>query len=591
MLLLTQDPFVRIDRLFVRSLVAGAFLAALSSLPGAAVDKPAPTFTQDVAPIFSRNCAKCHQAGGLASQIPLTTYEAAKDRASQIKQMVRTRAMPPWPADPARSLKFRNDARLSEKDIHTVIAWVDGGAVKGNDAVPPSPPASSDDWARVEGRSPDYVIALSGDVHIPAEGAIPYVRVLVKVPFAEDRWIAASQTKPSNPSVVHHMALTEVALPDGMTPSSAEQTARVLGIAGTAFIKPAVVTPSDSPQPDMLSIYTPGSTLETYPGGSAKLLKGGKNMYVIFNIHYQTTGKPEIDRSRIALWFSPTPPEHQLFRVNGAGEAMLANGKELLTDTPGTKAEGTHVAIPPIQPFEANYELTGVTAYLHPITLYQFHPHAHYRGKDFTYSVVYPDGREQTILTVPRFNHRWQMAYELETPLKLPAGSKLIVTAHYDNSKTKMHNPAPEKAVYFRAMNQSWDEMFTPFIQYTIDDQNPPAAAADPSAAVAKSAAYSNLKIGEVVGCLERAPSGEWFLTQASEPKASDAQATSSVELNAARSRSLGNGHYRLLGARVFNPASFVGQKVAVKGVLLADPTSLRINITSLQSLADHCEP
>src|SRR6202041_3139284 len=139
------------------------------------------------------------------------------------------------------------------------------------------------------------------------------------------------------------------------------------------------------------------------------------------------------------------------------------------TDSPGTKAEETHVAIPPISPFEANYELTGVTAYLHPITLYQFHPHAHYRGKDFTYSVVYPDGREQTVLTVPRFDHRWQMAYELETPLKLPAGSKLIVTAHYDNSKTKMHNPAPEKAVYFRAMNQGWDEMFTPFIQYTMD--------------------------------------------------------------------------------------------------------------------------
>ena len=174
------------------------------------------------------------------------------------------------------------------------------------------------------------------------------------------------------------------------------------------------------------------------------------------------------------------------------------------------------------------------------MTLYQFHPHAHYRGKDFTYSVVYPDGREQTILTVPRFDHHWQMAYELETPFKLPAGSKLIVTAHYDNSTKKMHNPAPDKAVYFRAMNQSWDEMFTPFIQYTIDDQNPPAAAADPSAAVAKSAAYSNLKIGEVVGCLDKDPSGEWSLTQASEPKASDAQATSSVELNAARSRSFG---------------------------------------------------
>ncbi|HSZ17542.1 MAG TPA: cytochrome c [Terracidiphilus sp.] len=591
MLLLIQDPFVRIDRPFVRSIVAGAFLAALSSLPGAAAGKPAPTFSQDVAPILSRNCAKCHQAGGLAAQIPLTTYEAAKNRAASIKQMVSTRAMPPWPADPARSLKFRNDARLSEKDIHTVVAWVDGGAAKGNDVAHPAPQASGDDWARVEGRNPDYVIALSGDVHIPAQGAIPYVRVLVKVPFLEDRWIAASQTKPSNPTVVHHMALTEVALPDGMTPSSAEQTARVLGISGTAFVKPAVATSSESPQPDMLSIYTPGSTLETYPSGSAKLLKGGKNMYVIFNIHYQTTGKPEIDRSRIALWFAPTPPEHQLFRVNGAGEAMLANGKELLTDTPGTKAEGTHVAIPPIQPFEANYELTGVTAYLDPITLYQFHPHAHYRGKDFTYSVVYPDGREQTILTVPRFDHRWQMAYELETPLKLPAGSKLIVTAHYDNSKTKMHNPAPEKAVYFRAMNQSWDEMFTPFIQYTIDDQNLSPTAVDPASAAVNNTPRVPLKIGEVVGCLERGPAGDWLLSQAGDPKASEAQATSSVELNASRDRPLGSGRYRLLGARVFNPASFVGQRVAVKGVLLADLGSLRINVTSLQTLADHCVP
>jgi hypothetical protein len=589
MFLLTQKILVR--RAFVRSVVAAAFVAGSSALSGAAAGTPAPTFTQDVAPILSRNCAKCHQAGGLASQIPLTSYEAAKNRASSIKQMVMKRAMPPWPADPARSLKFRNDARLNEKDIRTLIAWVDEGAVKGNDADLNPPQGSEDDWARVEGRSPDYVIALSGDVHIPAVGAIPYVRVMVKVPFAEDRWIAASQTKPSNPTVVHHMALTEVALPDGMTPSSAEQTARVLGISGTAFIKPAVVTPSESPQPDMLSIYTPGSTLETYPSGSAKLLKGGKNMYVIFNIHYQTTGKQEIDRSRIALWFSPTAPLHQLYRVNGAGEAIIANGKELLTDTPGTKAEGTHVAIPPIPPFEANYELTGVTAYLDPVTLYQFHPHAHYRGKDFTYSVVYPDGREQTLLTVPRFDHRWQMAYELETPLKLPAGSKLIVTAHYDNSKTKMHNPAPEKAVYFRAMNQSWDEMFTPFIQYTIDDASLPAAVADPSSAATNSAAHSPLQIGEVVGCLEGGPAGDWLLSQAGDTKASDAQATSSAELKAARDRPLGNGRYRLLGARVFNPSGFLGQRVAVKGVLLVKPGSLGINVTSLQSLADHCVP
>jgi hypothetical protein len=161
------------------------------------------------------------------------------------------------------------------------------------------------------------------------------------------------------------MALTEVAFPDGMTPAQVEEMAQQLGVSGDVFMKAAVTTPLSS-QPDMLSIYTPGSTLEKYTDGSSKLLRGGENMYVIFNIHYTTTGKPEIDRSRIALWFTPNRPDHQLFRVNGAGETVIAKGKELLTDTPGITAEGTHVVIPPIEPYEANYELTGVTAYQNP---------------------------------------------------------------------------------------------------------------------------------------------------------------------------------------------------------------------------------
>src|SRR6202035_1444602 len=125
------------------------------------------------------------------------------------------------------------------------------------------------------------------------------------------------------------------------------------------------------------------------------------------------------------------PPKHQLFRVPGAGETIIVNGRELLTDAPGAKAEGTHVAIPPIPPFAENYEIVGVTGYAEPVTIYQFHPHAHLRAKDFKYTVVYPDGREEAVLSVPRYDFRWQLAYDLEVPLKLPAGSKMIVTAHY----------------------------------------------------------------------------------------------------------------------------------------------------------------
>lgn len=574
----------------VWTVVLVVLLASRFPKSGSAADDNVPTFTKDVAPILFKNCVKCHRTGELVSKAPLISYDEVRPRAELIKQKVITREMPPWPADPATNLKFRNDARLSQRDIDTIVAWVNAGTPKGNDA--DLPPVPEDGWIGPQGKKPDLVISLPRDAHLPAEGAIPYVRVLVKVPFSDDRWIVASQTKPSNPAVVHHMALTEVALPDGMSPSDQDRLAllaRQVGMRNPLISStPAVTTPFEPKQIDMLGIYTPGSTLEMYPKGSAKLLKGGKNMYLNFNVHYETTGKPETDRSSVAFWFLPGSPQHQLFRVNGAGETIIANGKELLTDDPGTRAEGTTVAIPPIPAFADNYELTGVAAYPEAVTIYQFQPHAHHRGKDFTYTVVYPDGREQTLLSVPKYDHRWQMAYELETPLTVPAGSKLVVTAHYDNSKMNMHNPAPEKEVYFSDQNQSWDEMFTPFIQYSID-QRVLTNLAMPGAPGHRQDEKPNtpqvLEIGSVVGCLTADSAGNWLLTNADRPTLSQTEATSSVAVRAAEARPLGGLRYRLLGVGPFSASSHRGKKVAVKGVFIDDSNVSRINVTSLQSI------
>lgn len=566
---------------------------------GALAGETVPTFTRDVAPILFKHCVKCHAEGEIASRVPLTSYEAVLSRAELIKQKVMAREMPPWPADPAKSVKFRNDARLSQQDIDKIVAWVNAGAPKGEDAELPSMPKSEDGW---KGRKPDLVIALPVDVQLPATGEIPYQRILIKVPFEGDRWVVASQTRPSNAAVVHHMALTEVLLPEGMRPADLDAVtllAQKMGIPVADIGPKPAVTTAKSEQIDMLGIYTPGSTLEVYRDGNAKLLKGGKNMYLNFNVHYETTGKPMTDRSAIAFWFQPEPPAHQLFRVNGAGEAILANGKELLTDNPGIKAEGTHVAIPPIPPFAENYELIGITAYPEAVTIYQFQPHAHHRAKDFTYTVVYPDGREGTLLSVPKYDHRWQMAYEPETPVKLPAGSKLVVTAHYDNSGAKLHNHAPDKAVYFRDQNQSWDEMFTPFIQYSIDHLEPAQAAMRVAGHRSNHEANLSgqqerplkdaLEIGEVVGCLEASPAGEWRLSNASQLVLSQTQATSSEEVKMADTKPLGNQVYRLLGARMFQPGNYQGKKVAVKGVLIRDWNESRINVTSLQAVATRC--
>jgi len=183
------------------------------------------------------------------------------------------------------------------------------------------------------------------------------------------------------------------------------------------------------------------------------------------------------------------------------------------------------------------------------------------------------------VLTVPKYNFNWQLAYELETPLKLPAGSKLVVTAHYDNSVNNRSNPAPDKPVYFRAQNQSWDEMFTPFIQYTVDSQD----------LTAPHQTAHTLDVAEIGGCLETGPAGTWMLSKATDPVVSGVQATSSAALKAAGARALGNGHYRLLGASVFNPESHQGQRVVVKGVLVPNGNESRLNVTSLQTVAATC--
>jgi hypothetical protein len=219
------------------------------------------------------------------------------------------------------------------------------------------------------------------------------------------------------------------------------------------------------------------------------------------------------------------------------------------------------------------------------------------------------------VLSVPKYDFHWQLAYDLETPLGLPAGSKLVVSAHYDNSvqnelllhhhgykdSDPAHNPGPDKEVHFRDQNQSWDEMFSPFIQYSVDSEHltKPAQTVQPQKGMSGKTNAAQTLEGEtreggldivaVVGCLEQSASGTWRLTHASDPVFSKTQATSMAELKEEAARPLGIQQYQLVGARVFNPTSHKGEKVAVKGVLIKDTNLSRINVTSQQAIASTC--
>lgn len=549
-----------------------------------------PTFNADIAPILDRHCVQCHNPAGSMPGLSLTSYDAVRAAAATLRDSIANRTMPPWFADSNQSVAFRNDARLSTAEIRALLNWIDAGAARGEGASPVWQ-GPSRGWAEPHGRQPDVIVSLPR-VKLPANGEIPYVRLLVKVTVPEDRWIEGLQALPGNAAVVHHMGITEVTLADGVTPANMAQldaVARQLGMPDGSLTRPqaSVRDPNDSNVYDMLSVYTPGTTYESFGTQAGKLLRAGSNQYINFNIHYSTLGTPQTDQSRLGLWFASKPPAHQLYRAPMPGRTIIANRRELLTDDAGTKAEGTDVAIPPISPGEEHYELTGVTALLNPITVYALQPHAHLRGKRFRYAVVMPDGHELSLLSVPQYDFHWQLRYEFKEPLWLPAGSKLVMTGEYDNSN---HNPhlltaaaqdpsgrcGPDKIVHFRDQNQTWDEMFSPIVEYAVQRDGQRATQRD-------------VRLVAIAGCLVHEAGGAWRLTRVGQLMDTTAQSTSATERAALANLPRGNLSVRLIGEAAFNPAGHLGQRVAAKGALIKDGSGMRLNVTSLQYANEAC--
>lgn len=430
-----------------------------------------PTYTKDVAPLMFNSCASCHRPGEVAP-MSLLSYEETRPWAKAIKQKVVSGEMPPWHADPHFSdLKFRNDRTLSKAEINTIAAWADGGAPKGSDSDMPAQPTFGTGWVYGE---PDYIVKMPKPFTLPAEGEIENLSFYVKVPFDEDVFVEKIEMRPSNKAVVHHetgWAVTlreDLKLIDGIPydldgkPLDRNQ------------VKPKGTTVNESSGLSKLICYVPGRGFEDHRPGTAKRIAAGKDRYIQFDVHYQASGREEVDQSEIGFWFSKVPVTHEVVTemVGGGSDGVrLVQGVEPPSEmvTVGG-VERKRTKIPNIPPYAENWAITAISPIKDDITLYGLSPHMHLRGKDVKYVLVYPDGREQPLLNVPNYDFNWQLFYDLEEPLKIPAGSKIVAYGHYDNSLKNKYNPAPEKEVFWS--EQSWDEMYEPYMEYSVDKQN-----------------------------------------------------------------------------------------------------------------------
>lgn len=595
------------------------------------------TFNKDAAPILFAKCVGCHRAGQMAP-MALMTYRDVRPWVHAIKKKVLSREMPPWRADP-RFGRFRNDRSLTQQEIDTLVAWVDAGAHEGTGPPPTVPPFAEGGWSHPSGRPPDIVMDMPIEFTVPAEGQLPPFAVYSELPSGlagSDHFVQAVQLLPSNPAVVHHSTFSMRALPAGVKLGSGPAWPggpTVSHIPVLVDRSPAgLAARRASSAAEAFSTVGASHFLFYFPGnnGFAQFAPGaGKRIrhqdFAEWSVHYTPSGRRETDRERVGLWLQREPPTHEVLTMR-IGDFHIVNGQEVvlpsgIDTTPGHAAIVSVVSrcgdvpcledrsmIPRIPPLAENWKITGITPFQDDVTLYLAYPHGHLRLTDMTYVVTYPDGREETILSVPRFDFNWQIVYEWAQPLRVPAGSTIKAIAHYDNSRNNRSNPAPETAVLWG--EQTSDEMFNGYVDLSIDkmdvrlERSPDFGAVDVS--------LPKAPIVTVVGCVGR-DAGTEVLTRASAPRRSAIVHADAREIAEAREIPLGSSRYRLIGTADFastddllssgQRAMFTreamanatrslqnGRKVAVKALLVPDTPEPTLNLLSVQPISESCK-
>jgi hypothetical protein len=373
------------------------------------------SYAKDIAPIIQDRCVSCHEPGGLGP-MPFTSYEKVKGFAPMIREVIRTQRMPPWHPDPNIG-HFKDDEGLSAAQTRTLVHWIEAGAPRG---------AGDDPLTKVKFESPEWPYGkpdLVLDVpafEIPANGTIEYQSPFVVNPEKEGHWLRASAFKVDQHQAVHHI------------------------LTGYMSEVPKVNSgPSEGKWGTTVGTYVVGTTPLLMPKDAGAYVPAGGA--IGFQNHYTAFGKDVVDHTQLGLYFYKEKPKLMM-------RTMVISDQSI-----------------EIQP---NTERSKETAYMpfpHDAILYSGMFHSHYRGSGTELKAIYPDGTTQILISCPKFDFNWQRDYVFDQPIKIPAGTKLVATYIYDNSKRAVVNPDPNRVVPWGA--QSWDEMLYVQMRYRWADE------------------------------------------------------------------------------------------------------------------------
>ncbi len=453
----SRDLGAAIDALLAGKPVSQPTTEAIGCLIGRVLKPKADsevTYSNQIARIFQNRCVECHRPNQIGP-FALQNYEEAVGWAEMIEEVVRDGRMPPWHPDPKFG-HFANDMSLTKDEKELIYKWVAAGAPEGNPKDLPEPKQYAGGWLMPGG--PDKIFYMSDEpVDVPAEGTVDYRYYVVDTGFTEDKWVKVGECMPDNRGVVHHMIVFLKPPSTSLFSDAGRDAEKADGKATetkTADGKSTDAEQGDKPAAGegrrgrgrggrggggggqasfgQLCGFAPGTRPYVLPPGMAKLIPAGWQL--VFQMHYTPNGSPQKDRSMVGIKFAdPAEVTHRVATANAA------NG---LFEIPAG---------------DPDYQVESTRTYGRDVLLLSVFPHMHLRGKDFNYEVIYPDGRKETLMNMPRYDFNWQTSYVFKEAKKLPQGTTLHCTAHFDNSADNPANPDPSKPV--RWGDQTWEEM------------------------------------------------------------------------------------------------------------------------------------
>ena len=382
------------------------------------------SYSEDIAPMLLENCTVCHRKGGVGPWA-MTDYNMVKGFSLMMREVVRTKRMPPWHADPIIG-QFSNDRSLNNEEIKTLVHWIEAGAPRGEGTDPLlGATTSQSEWTNeVKLGPPDYIINIPS-TDIPATGVVDYQYKFVTNTVGKDVWVKAAEILPGDKAVLHHV-ITSFGQLETRGPRKGRLKYRDRkGLRG----------------------YAPGINSNPYPDEGGIFLPA--DVAFEFQMHYTPVGRATVDETRMGIWVSEEKPKHEVFSM------IILNPSIRI---PAGAREHK----------ESASKVVSKDALLYSVLV-----HAHYRGKKMVVTAYYPNGKTEVLLSVPNYDFNWQTSYDLKEPKFIPAGTTLVQHQWWDNSAQNKANPDPTVEVTWG--DQSFEEMlFGAYLMRVLKEEELP---------------------------------------------------------------------------------------------------------------------